>query len=508
MIKLIEKVTACFDEKTKIGASLIDLSKAFDCVDREILLMKLWSYGIRDTSHNLLKSYLKERYQLVKLSNENIITKDPKKDIMKIKRNKSLTQNTINHTVGDKDLMEIRWGVPQGSILGPVLFLIFINDLPLHCKTETKILFADDTTLVYSAKGLDDLERKKILACASANVWLSANRLKQNEDKTQHIEFTTKNKTKTTSDEIINSSRNIPVRGKNDNNRNNNDTTTNHSTITTITTSNISDAAVTINNNNTIYNTNNNRHNNVTTNNTNNSTENINNNRSTIKNYSKDNKNNNNKSDLIEHVKLLGLHIDYQLKWSAHTEKLAKKLKTVIFQLRRLSNLVNHKTLVLFYHAYFASLLSYGVVFWGNSCEAERIFKLQKQAIRILSGKPRFHTCRELFKELNILTLYGIYVLNCLIHVKESPDILENTVQHAYNTRTKNKHNIQVPRNRLLLTQKNSAYEPIKMFNHLPQSVRSLNNSTFKIILKKVLTEKTMYSGIDFFELQAQDFNI
>ncbi|KAL1446992.1 hypothetical protein WDU94_013994 [Cyamophila willieti] len=210
---------------------------------------------------------------------------------------------------------------------------------------------------------------------------------------------------------------------------------------------------------------------------------------------------------MTKSVKLLGVHIDEQLKWSCHIEYLAKKLKVVVFQLRRLSNLVDKKTLLLYYHSNFASLLSYGVVFWANSSEAERIFLLQKQTVRILTRKPRIHSCRELFCEINILTLYGTYVLNCLLLVKESPEILANTIAHSYNTRLRKKNEIQIPRNRLKVTQKNSDYEPIKMYNHLPESIKTLDVAPFKEIIKRVLIKKVLYRTEDFFELEVNDFS-
>ena len=136
---------------------LIDLKKAFDTVDHQILLSKLELYGIKGQAINLLKSYLTNRKQKCQIRN-------------------SFSSERL-----------IKCGVPQGSILGPLLFLLYINDLP-YCLSKTKPrLFADDTNLTASANSMTDLEPAVNSDLENLRKWLIANKLSLNVPKTEFI---------------------------------------------------------------------------------------------------------------------------------------------------------------------------------------------------------------------------------------------------------------------------------------------------------------------------------
>ena len=160
---LLNNIYNAMDKKEFLGAVFIDLSKAFDTVPYDLLLKKLEHYGIRGTALYLIKSYLSHKKQFVSLEEVN------------------------------SSMQDIKVGVPQGSVLGPLLFLIYINDLPNAVKNVKSILFADDTTMFASNRNIYDLCSTISGDMLLLRDWLIANSLTLNACKSYYIIFSMRN---------------------------------------------------------------------------------------------------------------------------------------------------------------------------------------------------------------------------------------------------------------------------------------------------------------------------
>jgi len=113
-------------------------------------------------------------------------------------------------------------------------------------------------------------------------------------------------------------------------------------------------------------------------------------------------------------IKFLGLILDNKLTWKAHSRELVIKLNKACYAIRAIKSLVSLKVLISIYFSCFHSLLTYGIIFWGNSPISKNIFKIQKRVIRIITNKPRCESCKHLFKQLKILTLPSQYIFSVL----------------------------------------------------------------------------------------------
>ena len=275
-------------DKGDIALSIfIDLSKAFDCLNHQILLKKLCYYGFSNQALNLMTSYLSNRKQFVEVS--------------------GISSNQVG----------INTGVPQGSILGPLLFLIYLNDFPLSSNHFQMINYADDTALTCSLSASSDPTNSSRIEIELSKVsqWLKANKLTINVSKSKAMFFHTKQRSITLPDIILNQE----------------------------------------------------------------------------------------KIEIVDTFNYLGIVFDRHLTWLGHVDSVASKISKTVGILKQLRHFLPPNILKLIYDSLITCRVKYGLLVWGEC--SQRIYKLQKKAVRIISNsKFNAHT-DPLFRNLNILKI-------------------------------------------------------------------------------------------------------
>ena len=159
LLNAYDKVARDLDQGLHTMGIFLDLSKAFDTIDHRILLAKLHHYGVRGSAFEWFKSYLSNRTQFVSF-------------------------NEFNSSYRNIDC-----GVPQGSVLGPLLFIIFLNDIAFSSDKFSFVTYADDTNVIVSHANLSDLITIVNQELSNLSVWFKANKLSLNIDKTYYMIF-------------------------------------------------------------------------------------------------------------------------------------------------------------------------------------------------------------------------------------------------------------------------------------------------------------------------------
>jgi len=114
-------------------------------------------------------------------------------------------------------------------------------------------------------------------------------------------------------------------------------------------------------------------------------------------------------------------------------------LSAACFSIKNLIHILNPDSLRIIYFAYFHSVLQHGIIFWGNSTYAHKVFKLQKRVARVMSGVGLRSSCRNLFRKLNILPIACQYISSLMLFIVDNQkDCLTNAYVHDLNTRNKN----------------------------------------------------------------------
>lgn len=373
--EFVESIMKAVDGSQYTVGVFCDLSKAFDCVNHELLISKLRHCGVEDGALKWVVSYLTNQKQSVK----------------------------INKTT-QSEYSVITAGIRQGSVLGPLMYLVYSNDLSQTVDSSTLITYVDDTTSICQSSSEAELINILTTNISNMTKWFNSNGLQLNKDKTYAINFHSNySKGKHSDDLYIQSIVNTSHNGN-----------------------------------------------------------------------------------------FLGLKVDPCLKWNIHIDHLSKVLSKSHFVILSLSKSLDIKTLKMVYYAYVYSNLTYGVIFWGNSHSSHKIFKIQKRIIRIMTNSNFSSSCRPLFKELKILPLPCIYILNTLMFVKENLTKLLYTNQNQYSIRNKKLH---YPTHRLAAYETIPSYSGRRLYNGLPVFIQDEpDTKRFKVLLHRYLIEHVFYS--------------
>lgn len=209
-----------------------------------------------------------------------------------------------------------------------------------------------------------------------------------------------------------------------------------------------------------------------------------------------------NKGNNIEETnetKFLGIVIDSKLTWKPHIAILCKKISKSAYALLQLSKKVNSQALLTAYHGMVASVLRYGIIFWGQSTDKDLVFKMQKRCIRSMCGLKTTDSCLPYFKSLRILTFPSLYILETALFVKNNPKLFEKLSAVRKNpTRTQYVDKLcQIKCKTALMRKSVFGFAP-RIYNKVPNVIKNMTVLKFKRALNQILIEKSYYTVDEF----------
>jgi hypothetical protein len=361
----IDKIIESLEDRKAPLNIFLDLSKAFDTLDHNIMLHKLYHYGITGNAFELCKSYLTNRQQYVEYNGFQ------------------------------SDLLPIKTGVPQGSILGPLFFLIYVNDFDRSTNMFRFIMYADDTTLLATLSSVNNDEIKVVEQTLNTELkkvgnWLKVNKLSLNISKTKFMIFHPKNKQTPKIQLFID---NIPL-------------------------------------------------------------------------------------VQVACFDFLGIIIDESISWASHLFKVQMKISKVLGVMNRLKFCLPSETLLLLYNSMILPHLLYGILLWGLKCN--KLSRLQKRAVRIISKSKQNSHSDPLFKRYSILKVNDILKLQeWKFYYKYKNLVLpQYFLQFSFPRQidihphtTRNCYLLVTPRLRYEFSKSSIKYRIPKMINEAPYSI-------------------------------------
>ena len=429
VIDFIKDVSEAIDEGMNTIGIFMDLSKAFDTIDHDILLTKLYHYGFRGISYEWFRNYLTNRKQYVsyntgKSQYENIQCGVPQGSILGpllfivymndicctsnlLKTILFADDTTCFYSHKDIDMLceivnnELRevcnWfkaNKPQGSILGPLLFIVYMNDICCTSNLLKTILFADDTTCFYSHKDIDMLCEIVNNELREVCNWFKANKLSLNAKKTNLMFLGTRFQTKQIDDKYI-----VCLDGC--------------------------------------------------------------------------------KLTRVGEAKFLGIVIDENLTWNKQIDNVLKSCARNIGVLNKLKHFLPEQALYRLYCSLVLPYLNYGLLLWGNANKTSlgKVYKLQKRALRIISNSHYLSSSKPLFEKYNVLNIFDMYKKETGIFMykyrnnmlPQSFDGIFTNHQSNHNYDTRNKGDYQLSMQRVNTIVNTGP----KLWNELPKYVKS-----------------------------------
>jgi len=164
----------------------------------------------------------------------------------------------------------------------------------------------------------------------------------------------------------------------------------------------------------------------------------------------------------------LNKHLD----WAEHIRLTVNKLNSASYCIRVVGKYISENSLRVAYFANFESVLRYGIIMWGCSNRMQNVFVVQKRTIRLIKKMGYLQSCRTVFRSLRVLTVFGIYIYECIMFFFKNKT---NLFQFPYNQdcRTRNL-NANYPKHHLTLTEKCPYYRCVKLYNVLPERIKMI----------------------------------